>query len=226
MSNVLAGKLLGIPVKGTHAQSWIMTFEDELESFRAYAEAMPNNCVFLVDTYDTLEGVKNAITVGRELRGRGHELLGIRLDSGDLAYQSIEARRLLEAAGFPKAAIVASNDLNEGIIDSLKGQGAAIAVWGVRTKLVTAYNQPFLGEVYKLAEVRRPGEDWRYKVKLSEQEIKTSIPGVLQIRRFRTNGLFKADMIYDLRLGAPQQSPTSIDPIDPEHRIEMRADAE
>jgi nicotinate phosphoribosyltransferase len=157
---------------------------------------------------------------------RGHELLGIRLDSGDLAYQSIEARRLLEAAGFPKAAIVASNDLNEGIIDSLKGQGAAIAVWGVRTKLVTAYNQPFLGEVYKLAEVRRPGEDWRYKVKLSEQEIKTSIPGVLQIRRFRTNDLFKADMIYDLRLGAPQQSPTIIDPIDPEHRIEMRADAE
>jgi nicotinate phosphoribosyltransferase len=128
-SNVLAGKLFGIPVKGTHAHSWVMSFETEMEAFKAYAEAMPNNCVFLVDTYDTLEGVKGAIEIGRWLRSRGSDLLGIRLDSGDLAYLSIEARTLLDAAGFEKAFIVASNDLDENIIASLKEQGATISVW-------------------------------------------------------------------------------------------------
>src|SRR5213593_1299903 len=122
-SNVLAGKLYGIPVRGTHAHSWVMSFDDEREAFRAYAEAMPNNCVFLVDTYDSLEGVRRAIEVGRTLRQRGHEIAGIRLDSGDLAYLSIEARRMLDAAGFEKATIVASNDLDEHIITSLKQQG-------------------------------------------------------------------------------------------------------
>ncbi|MCA9445228.1 MAG: nicotinate phosphoribosyltransferase, partial [Candidatus Omnitrophica bacterium] len=115
-SNVLAGKLFGIPVRGTHAHSWVMSFHNELSAFQEYAEAMPNNCVFLVDTYDTIEGVRNAIEVGKELRESGHEMVGIRLDSGDLAYLSIEARKLLDEAGFPNAAIVASNDLDEGII--------------------------------------------------------------------------------------------------------------
>ena len=154
-SNVLAGRLYGIPVRGTHAHSWVMCFDDELEAFRAYARAMPNNCVFLVDTYDTLDGVRHAIEVGQELRRQGHEMIGIRLDSGDLAWLSIEARRMLDEAGFPKATIVASNELDEQIIASLKDQGATIGVWGVGTRLVTAYDQPALGGVYKLAAIAR-----------------------------------------------------------------------
>ena len=124
-----------------------MAFDDEGEAFEAYARALPNNCLFLVDTYDTLEGVRKAISVGRRLKERGSRLLGIRLDSGDLAYLSIEARKLLDAAGFPDAKIVASNDLDEGLIASLKEQGAKIAVWGVGTKLATAYDQPALGGI-------------------------------------------------------------------------------
>src|SRR5947208_1615426 len=111
-SNVLAGKLFGIPVKGTHAHSWVMLFDDELEAFEAWADAMPNNCVFLVDTYNSLEGVRHAVQAGQRLRQQGHEMIGIRLDSGDLAYLSIEARKILDAGGFPKAQILASNDLD------------------------------------------------------------------------------------------------------------------
>jgi len=196
-SNVLAGKLYGILVKGTHAHSWVMSHDDELESFERYAEAMPNNCVFLVDTYDTQEGVKKAVEVGLKLRERGHEIVGIRLDSGDLAYLSIEARKLLDAAGFPEALIVASNDLTEHLIQSLKQQGAKIAVWGVGTKLATAYDQPALGGVYKLSAIAKQGEDWRYCVKLSEQLIKVSNPGIQNIRRFTRNGTFVADAIYN-----------------------------
>jgi nicotinate phosphoribosyltransferase len=201
-SNVLAGKLFGIPVKGTHAHSWVMAFPDEPTAFRAYAEAMPNNCVLLVDTYDTLQGVREAVEVGRWLRETGHELAGIRLDSGDLAYLSIEARRILDAAGFAKTAILASNDLDEHVIASLKQQGATITVWGVGTKLVTAYDQPALGGVYKLSAMRpSDGQGWQYKLKLSEQPAKLSIPGVLNVRRFSTGGMFVGDMIYDE--GAP-----------------------
>src|SRR5690606_25303648 len=122
-SNVLAGKLFGIPAKGTHAHSWVMSFEDELDAFESYADALPNNCVFLVDTYNSLEGVRHAVQVGKRLRERGHKLPGIRLDSGDLAYLSIEARKILDEGGFPDAAIMASNDLNEHLITSLKHQG-------------------------------------------------------------------------------------------------------
>ncbi|MBI4845644.1 MAG: nicotinate phosphoribosyltransferase, partial [Candidatus Omnitrophica bacterium] len=150
-SNVLAGKLFDIPVKGTHAHSWVMSFDDELESFKAYAKAMPNNCVFLVDTYDTLEGVRKAVEVGIWLRQNGHDMMGIRLDSGDLAYLSIEARKILDQSGFVNTKIVASNDLDENIITSLKEQNAQINVWGVGTKLITAYDQPALGGVYKLS---------------------------------------------------------------------------
>src|SRR5204863_8906588 len=128
-SNVLAGKLFGAAVKGTHAHSWVMSFEDEPAAFAAYAKAMPNNCIFLVDTYDTLKGVRHAVAAGQRLREQGHELAGIRLDSGDLAYLSIEARKILDAAGFEDAVIVASNDLDEHLIASLKQQGAAIDVW-------------------------------------------------------------------------------------------------
>ncbi|MCA9169394.1 MAG: nicotinate phosphoribosyltransferase [Planctomycetales bacterium] len=196
-SNVLAGKRYGIPVKGTHAHSWVMSFDDELAAFAGYAQAMPNNCVFLVDTYDTLEGVAKAITIGKRLRELGHEMVGIRLDSGDLAYLSIEARKLLDAHGFPQAAIVASNDLDEQIIESLKSQGAQISVWGVGTKLATAYDQPALGGVYKLGALKNDQGEWLPKLKLSEQAIKTSIPGTLQVKRFQDEGSFVGDMIYD-----------------------------
>jgi nicotinate phosphoribosyltransferase len=200
-SNVLAGKLLGIPVRGTHAHSWIMFHGDELAAFRAYADALPGNCTFLVDTYDTLDGVRNAITVGRELRGRGYELAGIRLDSGDLAYLSIEARKLLDEAGFPDAKIVASNDLDENLIGAIQEQGARIDVWGVGTKLVTAYDQPALGGVYKLGASRDASGAWQDAIKLSEQPIKISNPGILQVRRLRQGGALVGDVIYDSEHG-------------------------
>lgn len=212
-SNVLAGRLFGIPVKGTHAHSWVMSFDDEQEAFMAYARAMPNNCVFLVDTYDTLEGVHRAVEAGRWLRETGHELLGIRLDSGDLAYLSVEARRILDEAGFPDATIVASNELDEHIIASLKSQGARIGVWGVGTRLVTGHEQSAMGGVYKLAAVRQPGGDWEYKMKLSEQAEKVSNPGIQQVRRFRQDGEFLADMIYDEQAGAPEEA-HMVDPMD------------
>ncbi len=216
-SNVLAGKLFGIPVRGTHAHSWVMSFDSELEAFETYAEYMPNNCVFLVDTYDTLEGVKKAVEVGKKLRQRGFEMNGIRLDSGDLAYLSIEARKILDEGGFPKAAIVASNDLDENIIMSLKAQGAAITVWGVGTKLVTAYDQPALGGVYKIAAIRAENGTWDYKVKLSEQSIKVSNPGILQVRRFYDAQEFVADMIYNLDK-PPTEEAIILDPMDATRR--------
>jgi nicotinate phosphoribosyltransferase len=212
-SDVLAGKCYDIPVKGTHAHSWVMAFPDELTAFRTYAKAMPNNCIFLVDTYDTLKGVKNAITVGLEMRTRGHEMIGIRLDSGDLAYLSIEARKMLDAAGFPKARILASNDLDEHIIASLKEQGAQIDTWGVGTKLVTAYDQPALGGVYKLSAIRDANGNWDYKLKLSEQVAKTSTPGIHQVRRFRDETGFIGDAIYNCETPLPEEV-VIVDPTD------------
>ncbi len=201
-SNVLAGKVFGIPVKGTHAHSWIMSFDDELEAFQRYAEAMPNNCVFLVDTYDTIEGVKKAVRVGEWLRERGHKMVGIRLDSGDLAQLSIEARRLMDDAGFPDAAIVASNGLNEKLVAELKEQGCRINVWGIGTELVTAHDQPALGGVYKLSAIRQSADEpWRHRVKLSEQAIKVSNPGIQQVRRFYRDGVAVGDVLYDEELG-------------------------
>jgi len=184
-SNVLAGRLYGIPVKGTHAHSWVMCFDDEPQAFEAYARAMPNNCVFLVDTYDTLEGVRNAVEAGRRLRRQGHEMVGIRLDSGDLAQLSIEARNILDEAGFPNAAIVASNDLDEHLIAALKDRDAAIGVWGVGTRLVTGHDQPALGGVYKLSAIRSADGNWQDKLKLSDEPAKSSTPGILQVRRYR-----------------------------------------
>jgi nicotinate phosphoribosyltransferase len=213
-SNVLAGRLFGIPVRGTHAHSWVMLFDGEREAFDTYARALPHNCVFLVDTYDTLEGVRNAIEVGRALRQTGHELSGVRLDSGDLAYLSIEARRLLDAAGFERTRIFASNDLDEHVIASLKQQGAAIAVWGVGTRLVTGHDDPALGGVYKLSAVRRPGEKWQYRVKLSEQAVKVSTPGILQVRRFGSADGLVADAVYEEELGWRDGGRTIVDPLD------------
>lgn len=220
-SNVLAGKRFGIPVKGTHAHSWVMSFDSELQAFEAYAEAMPNNCVFLVDTYDTLQGVRHAIEVGQQLRRNGHCLVGIRLDSGDLAWLSIEARKLLDAAGFADATIVASNDLDERLIQSLKLQGAAINVWGVGTKLVTAFDQPALGGVYKLGAIQDEMQRWQPKIKVSEQLIKTSTPGIQQVRRFHdASGLAIADVIYN-ELQPPSENCVSVDLEDATHRREI-----
>jgi nicotinate phosphoribosyltransferase len=196
-SNVLAGKLYGIPVRGTHAHSWVMFHGDDRTAFRAYAEALPGNCTFLVDTFDTLAGVRDAIEIGRELRAAGHELLGIRLDSGDLAHLSIEARRMLDEAGFPGAKIAASNDLDEQLIGSLHEQGARIDVFGVGTKLVTAFDQPALGGVYKLGASRDEAGAWRESLKLSEQPIKISNPGILGVKRLRLAGELAGDVLYD-----------------------------
>jgi nicotinate phosphoribosyltransferase len=225
-SNVLAGKRYGIPVRGTHAHSWVMAFDDELQAFKAYALAMPNNAVFLVDTYDSLEGVRNAIRVGHDLRNKGHRLGGIRLDSGDLAWLSIEARKLLDDAGFADATIVASNDLDEFLIESLKLQGARIGVWGVGTKLVTAYDQPALGGVYKLSAIRdRAGEPFRHVVKLSEQIAKISTPGVQQVRRYHDprDGHLVADAIIDEE-APPTGAVTVVDMQDPLRHKPLTAD--
>jgi nicotinate phosphoribosyltransferase len=222
-SNVLAGATYGIPVKGTHAHSWVMTFDHELEAFEKYAEVMPNNVLLLVDTYNTLEGVDHAIEIGRSLRKRGHELMGIRLDSGDLAYLSIEARKRLDAAGFEKAVIAASNDLDEYLIQSLKNQGAAITFWGVGTRLITAFDQPALGGVYKLAALRAKGGQWEHRIKVSEQTAKISTPGMLQVRRFARNGEAAGDMIYDELIA--ERSRTIVDPLDLTRRKTFEADA-
>jgi nicotinate phosphoribosyltransferase len=224
-SNVLAGRLFNIPAKGTHAHSWVMTFDTELEAFQAYADAMPNNCIFLVDTYDTLDGVRRAVDVGRRLRERGHEMVGIRLDSGDLAYLSIEARRILDEAGFNDAKIVASSELDEHVIESLQEQGARIDIWGVGTKLVTAHEDPALGGIYKLTAIRKPGQDWQYKLKLSEQVVKISTPGIHQVRRFHTEHEFIGDMIYDELLGI-EEDPTIVDPADPTRRKRIPPDTQ
>ena len=224
-SNVLAGRLFGIPVKGTHAHSWVMSFADEAASFEAYADAMPNNCIFLVDTYDTLQGVRNAAAVGRAMRDQGHEMIGIRLDSGDLAYLSVEARKILDEAGLTGAAIVASNDLDEHLIDTLKDQGAAINLWGVGTRLVTGHDQPALGGVYKLSAVQDENGFWQPRLKLSEQAIKISVPGLLQVRRFRDGDRLIADMIYDELLGEPADD-VIVDPGDATRRKQLPREAD
>lgn len=223
-SNVLAGKIFGIPLKGTHAHSWVMSFEHEIDAFRHYAAALPGNCTFLVDTYDTLEGVRHAVEIGRELRATGHRLLGIRLDSGDLAWLSQQARKLLDEGGFPDAAIVASNDLDENLIESLKHQGAKITVWGVGTKLVTGGDQAALGGVYKLAAVRDEAGAWQPCIKLSEQAIKISTPGLQQVRRFSQDGKFIADAIYDAERPCPEPCHI-VDPAETLRHTTIPADA-
>jgi nicotinate phosphoribosyltransferase len=227
-SNVLAGRLYGIPVRGTHAHSWVQAFGDETQAFAKYADAFPDDSTFLVDTYDTLEGVRHAIGVALQMRAQGHELGGIRLDSGDLAYLSKEARRLLDEAELPGVRIVASNDLEENLIASLRQQGARIDTWAVGTQLVTAYNQPALGGVYKLAALRQPdGQRWDFTLKLSEQQAKTSIPGILQVRRYLGDqGQPRADMIYNIAAAeALPPSPTLIDPADSTRRRSTRPNA-
>jgi len=199
-SNVLTGKLFDVPVLGTHAHSWIMSFPDEYTAFKTYAELYPNACTLLVDTYDTLKsGVPNAIRVFKEMQeaGKLSGRYGIRLDSGDLAYLSKEARKMLDAAGFEDAVIAASSDLDEYLIDSLKSQGAAITSWGVGTNLITSKDCPAFGGVYKLAAVKTGDGEFVPKIKLSENTEKITNPGNKTVYRIyeKTNGKLKADLI-------------------------------
>jgi nicotinate phosphoribosyltransferase len=213
-SNILAGKLFGIPLKGTHGHSWVMSFDDELKSFKKYADTMPNNCVLLVDTYNTIEGTKKAIQVAKDLQNKGFQPQGIRLDSGDLAYLSIEVRKLLDQAGLEDVKIIGSNDLDEEIIGSLKNQGSEVTVWGVGTNLITASGQSALGGVYKMTSIQE-GDVWVDKIKLSEQSTKINIPGDLQVRRFfNQNGVALADAIYDQNTIKSISSWRIIDPSD------------
>ena len=199
-SNVLCGKMFDVPVKGTHAHSWIMSFPDELTAFRTYAKLYPSACILLVDTYDTLNsGIPNAIKVFKEMREAGIPLTfyGIRLDSGDLAYLSKKAKKMLDAAGFPDAVISASNDLDEFLIHDLKMQGAAISSWGVGTNLITSKDCPSFGGVYKLAAIQNADGEFQPKIKISENIEKITNPGNKTIYRIydKETGMLRADLI-------------------------------
>ena len=223
-SNVLAGRRFGIPVAGTHAHAWVMAFDHEEEAFAAYADAMPGNCVFLVDTYDTLEGVRRAIEVGRRLRSQGHALVGVRLDSGDLGVLARAARQLLDDAGFPDAKVIASNDLDEASIVALRDGGAPIGVWGVGTRLVTGGDQSALGGVYKLGALRDAAGAWQPRLKLSEDPIKVSNPGLQQVRRYTSGDAWVADVIVD-ELAPPAGPPAWVSVSDAAVRGQLPADA-
>jgi len=196
-SNVLAGRLFGVPVSGTHAHGWVMAFDDELDAFEAYARALPNNCVFLVDTYNTVEGIENAIRAGGVLRERGYEMAGIRLDSGDLAQLARRARRRLDAAGFHETKIAASSSLDEAVVADLKARGAPIVLWGVGTKLTTAQPDAALDGVYKLAALKNDDGRWSYRMKMSDTPGKQTRPGVQQVRRFLDGQTPVADLLFD-----------------------------
>ena len=219
-SNVLAGQMFDVPVMGTHAHSWIMSFPDEYTAFKTYAEMYPDNCTLLVDTYDTLKsGVPNAIRVFQEFKDAGKPLIkyGIRLDSGDLAYLSKEARKMLDEAGFPEATICASNDLDEFLLHDLKMQGAAIDSWGVGTNLITSKDCPSFGGVYKLAAIQNKKGEFVPKIKISENTEKITNPGNKTIYRIyeKASGKIKADLIcFADEVIDPKQDLLLFDPMD------------
>ncbi len=219
-SNVLAGQMFDVPVMGTHAHSWIMSFPDEYTAFKAYADLYPDACTLLVDTYDSLKsGIPNAIRVFRELRDQGihPKSYGIRLDSGDLAYLSKKARKMLDQAGFPDAVIAASNDLDEYLIHDLKMQKAEIHSWGVGTHLITSRNCPSFGGVYKLAAIQNAEGEFIPKIKISENTFKITNPGNKTIYRIygKEDGKIKADLIcfVDEKFD-PEKDLTVFDPVD------------
>ena len=194
-SNVLAGKMFNIPVSGTHAHSWVMSFKNEIDAFRAYAKLYPKACILLVDTYDTLgSGVPNAIAVFKELREKGYEPIGIRIDSGDLAYLTKAARKQLDDAGFKNAKIFASGDIDEEIIMSLKSQQAKIDSWGIGTKLITGHPVSALGGVYKLVAIEEDGV-LMPKIKISDTLEKMTLPGFKTVYRIYSEGKAAADLI-------------------------------
>ena len=213
-SNVAAGLQYGVPLSGTHAHSWVMSFDSEEHAFSHYADLMPEDCVLLVDTYDTLQGIKRAIAVGQAMAAKGKQLRALRIDSGDLAYLSQQARQQLDAAGLKYVKIVASGDLDEYIIEALKQQKAAITTWGVGTRLSTAFSQPALGAVYKLSALKHKNQ-WQGRMKVSNTSHKANIPGYLQLQRFsRSDGTLIADMICDPK-DKQQAQYTIISPQDP-----------
>lgn len=195
-SNTLAGKIYDLPIQGTQAHSWIMAFDSEIEAFRSFANAMGNNTVLLVDTYHSINGIKNAIEIGLQLKKQGKELAGIRLDSGNLLELSKVARQLLDNAGLTNTKIVASGDLDEYIIKDLKQQHAPIDSWGVGTRLVTAYDHPALNGIYKLTAIQNDQGNWNYKMKISDDLSKSTLPGIQQIKRYQN----QKDLVYDISL--------------------------
>jgi len=216
-SNVLAGRSFDLPVKGTHAHSWVMAFPDELTAFRAYAECFPDHCVLLVDTYDTLaSGLPNSLVVAQELRAAGHELLGVRLDSGDLAYLSREARRMFDAAGFPGVKIVASNELDEFVINSIRNEGGRIDIYGVGTRLATCDGEGggALGGVYKLVEY-----GGQPRMKVTSDPVKSTLPGCKRwLRGIDGNGRLVMDVL-DLAAAGPDRfvpGQVAYDPLNPQ----------
>ncbi|MBQ7652997.1 MAG: nicotinate phosphoribosyltransferase [Clostridia bacterium] len=216
-SNVLAGKMFNVPVAGTHAHSWVMSFPDEITAFREYAKLFPDACLLLVDTYDTLNsGIPNAIKVFDELSAQGHRPLGIRIDSGDLAYLCNKAREMLDAAGYPDAKICASGDIDENVLIALNAQGAKIDSYGIGTKLITSYSNPSLGGVYKLAAITENGE-LVPKLKISDTTAKVTNPGLKKVVRFYDNvtGKAIADLIMLKDEPLPNGEPYRI--FDPEN---------
>lgn len=196
-SNVLAGKLFNIPIQGTQAHSWIMAFPNELEAFETFAKIMGNHTVLLVDTFDTASGIKNAIKVGHQLQKQGQHLAGVRLDSGNLVELSRFAREELDKAGLTNTKIIASGDLDEHVIRELKNKKVPIDSWGVGTRLVTAHDQPALNGIYKLTAIKDAQGNPQYKMKFSDDPQKSTLPGILQVKRFEN----KQDVIYDELLG-------------------------
>ncbi|EIT84431.1 nicotinate phosphoribosyltransferase [Fictibacillus macauensis ZFHKF-1] len=215
-SNLLSGKYFDIPTKGTHAHSWVQSFESEEEAFRMFTEALPDQSTLLVDTYDTLKsGIPNAIKIGLELKKKGKALKGIRLDSGDLAYLSIKARAMLDEAGLTDTVIVASNDLDEDVISELKSQGARINVWGVGTQLITSAEQPALGGVYKLVAREEDGV-YVPTIKISGNVEKVTTPGFKTVYRIinQESGKAEADYIAMEDEMLPEKDLYLFDPVD------------
>ena len=218
-SNVLGAALVGMPPRGTHAHSWIQSFPTELEAFRGYAHSFPDDCIFLVDTYDTLKsGLPNAIQVGQELARQGHRLAGIRIDSGDLAFLSMRAREMLDQAGLPYVKIVASNELDEHIIADIQAQGGKIDIWGVGTNLVTGSGDGgcALGGIYKMVE-----HNGRPKIKLSANPEKMTNPGAKKIVRFYEDGLMEADALADNSEDLSSHQVLIVDPNNPLRRKKL-----
>jgi nicotinate phosphoribosyltransferase len=207
-SNTKAGKLFGIPVRGTHAHSWVESFDEEIDAFRGFAECFPDNCVLLVDTYDTIEGIRKAIEIAGEMKQAGRHLIGIRIDSGDLAYYSKAARSMLNEAGFPDVKVLASSDLDEWLIESLRDQGAQIDIWCVGTRLMTSYQTPALGVVYKLMAADRGDGVLAPKIKISQNPSKVTNPGVKKIIRFYNgSGRMIGDLLTQVEEPVPSGQP-------------------
>ena len=209
-SNVLAGKIYDIRISGTQAHSWVMAFDSELESFRKYAKLYPNNCILLIDTYDIIEGCKNAIIVGKELEAKGKKLIGVRIDSGDLAYFSKRVRKMLDDAGLNYVKIVASNDVDEYIIAEIQRNHGEVDLWGIGTKLATCYDDPALGGVYKLVEI-----DHEPKLKISSNVEKTTIPSRKQVFRIYNDEGFMSGDIIELAEKDGVEEDFVYDPINP-----------